>query len=80
MDAGEATLEVKPDYTNLGGRDCYHFVGSGKSVGAFDWFFKVRDRYESIVDRDAMIPWLFIRRVNERWIYYQSECQFQSLF
>ncbi|MBK6399389.1 MAG: DUF3108 domain-containing protein [Bacteroidetes bacterium] len=65
MDAGEATLEVKPDYTNLGGRDCYHFVGSGKSVGAFDWFFKVRDRYESIVDRDAMIPWLFIRRVNE---------------
>lgn len=65
MDAGEATLEVKPDYTTLGGRDCYHFVGSGKSVGAFDWFFKVRDRYESIVDKDAMIPWMFIRRVNE---------------
>ena len=56
MDAGEATLEVQPDYTNLGGRDCYHFVGTGKSVGAFDWFFKVRDRYESLVDKDAIIP------------------------
>ena len=65
MDAGEATLEVKSDYTNLGGRDCYHFVGNGKSVGAFDWFFKVRDRYESVVDKDAMVPWLFVRRVNE---------------
>ena len=65
MDAGEATLEVKSDFTNLGGRDCYHFIGTGKSVGAFDWFFKVRDRYESIVDKDAIIPWLFIRRVNE---------------
>lgn len=65
MDAGEATLEVKSDYTNLGGRDCYHFIGNGKSVGAFDWFFKVRDRYESVVDKDAMVPWMFIRRVNE---------------
>ena len=65
MDAGEATLEVKSYYTNLGGRDCYHFVGNGKSVGAFDWFFKVRDRYESVVDKDAMVPWLFVRRVNE---------------
>lgn len=65
MDAGEATLEVKSDLTNMGGRDCYHFVGNGKSVGAFDWFFKVRDRYESVVDKDALIPWLFVRRVNE---------------
>lgn len=65
VDAGEATLEVMPELTNLGGRECYHVVGSGKSVGAFDWFFKVRDRYESIVDKSAMVPWLFIRRVNE---------------
>ncbi len=65
LDAGEATLEVKPELTNLGGRECYHVVGNGKSVGAFDWFFKVRDRYESVVDKNAMIPWLFIRRVNE---------------
>jgi hypothetical protein len=65
VDAGEATLEIKPDYQKFGGRDCYHVVGSGKSVGAFDWFFKVRDRYESIVDKDAIVPWLFVRRVNE---------------
>ncbi|MBP7268885.1 MAG: DUF3108 domain-containing protein, partial [Bacteroidia bacterium] len=65
MDAGEATLEVKPELKNFGNRDCYHVVGTGRSVGAFDWFFKVRDRYESVIDKDAMLPWLFIRRVNE---------------
>ena len=65
MDAGEAILEVKSDLKNFGGRDCYHVVGTGSTVGAFDWFFKVRDRYESVVDKDAILPWMFIRRVNE---------------
>lgn len=65
VDAGEATLEVKNEMQNIGGRECYHMVGTGRSVGAFDWFFKVRDRYESIIDQKAMIPWLFVRRVNE---------------
>lgn len=65
FDAGEATLEVKEELQKFGGRDCYHMIGNGKSVGAFNWFFKVRDRYESIIDREAMVPWLFIRRVNE---------------
>ncbi len=65
MDAGEAILEVKSDLKSFGGRDCYHVVGTGNTVGAFDWFFKVRDRYESVVDKDAILPWLFIRRVNE---------------
>ena len=65
VDAGEASLEVKQDLQVFGGRECYHVIGSGKSVGPFNWFFKVRDRYESVVDKDAIIPWLFIRRVNE---------------
>jgi hypothetical protein len=65
VNAGEAQLEVKSDLKNFGGRECYQFVGTGKSVGAFDWFFKVRDRYESITDKQAMVPWFFVRRVNE---------------
>lgn len=65
IDAGVATLEVKEEMKKIGDRECYHVVGSGESVGAFDWFFKVRDRYESIIDKKAMIPWLFFRRVDE---------------
>jgi len=65
VDAGSAQLEVKSDLMNFGGRECYHVVGTGQTVGAFDWFFKVRDRYESIIDKHSIIPWMFIRRVNE---------------
>ncbi len=65
IDAGEARLEVSKDYKEFGGRTCYHVIGTGKSMGAFDWFFKVRDRYESYIDTQALVPWLFIRRVNE---------------
>ncbi len=65
VDAGEATLEVNSSMKNIGGRESYQVTGTGRTVGAFDWFFKVRDRYESIIDKQALIPWMFIRRVNE---------------
>ena len=65
IDAGEARLEVGRDYKDFGGRKCYHVIGTGRSMGAFDWFFKVRDSYESYIDTQAMVPWMFIRRVNE---------------
>jgi len=65
LDAGEAILEVKKEVRTFAGRDCYHVIGTGRTLGAFDWFFKVRDRYESVIDQQGMMPWLFIRRVNE---------------
>ena len=65
ISAGEGTLEVLPATQNFGGRTCYHVVGTGETVGAFNWFFKVRDTYESTIDSQAIIPWYFVRRVNE---------------
>ena len=50
ISAGEGTLEVLPEKQTFVGRVCYHVVGTGETVGAFDWFFKVRDTYESIID------------------------------
>ena len=32
---------------------------------SFNWFFKVRDRYETYIDEEALLPWAFIRRVDE---------------
>lgn len=65
IEAGVAIIEVKPEVEEIGGRKVYHVVGNGYSKGAFDFFFKVRDRYESYIDKDALLPWLFIRRVDE---------------
>jgi hypothetical protein len=65
MDAGTATLTVTDEERNLGGRKTFHIVGLGQSKGTFDWFFKVRDRYETYVDEKALVPWVFVRRISE---------------
>ena len=65
MDAGVAVLEVMPEIQEISGRKVYHIVGNGYSKGTFNWFFKVKDRYETYMDKDAMVPWYFVRRCNE---------------
>ena len=65
IDAGEAVLEVQESKIKAKGRNLFKVVGVGRSIRAFDWFFKVRDRYESYIDTESIIPWFFIRRVNE---------------
>ncbi|MBL0340245.1 MAG: DUF3108 domain-containing protein [Bacteroidetes bacterium] len=65
VDAGEARLEIKESFKEIGNRKSYHIVGLGTTKGAFDWFFKVRDRYETYLDFESLMPWVFIRRVDE---------------
>jgi hypothetical protein len=61
--AGEATFNVSLERYN--GKPVYHMVGIGKSFPFFDNFFKVRDRYESYVDTASLLPYKFIRNVDE---------------
>jgi hypothetical protein len=65
VDAGEAVLEVKKTDKKVKGRNLLHVVGTGRTLGAFNWVFKVRDRYESYIDSEGVFPWMFIRRVDE---------------
>lgn len=65
INAGTAKLEVRPLDHKIGGREVYHIVGTGKTKGAFDWVFKVRDTYETFLDVDGVFPWMFKRDVNE---------------
>jgi hypothetical protein len=63
MKAGEATLKVNEDV--IDGKPVYHIVGKGKTTGAISWFFKVKDRYESFIDKEKLIPYRFIRDIDE---------------
>ena len=76
IDAGIATLEVKPEIMDVSGRHVYHIVGNGYSRGTFDWFFKVRDRYETFIDKDALLPWMFVRRVYEGGVVINQDYTF----
>src|SRR3981081_2724999 len=61
--AGEATFTTTLERFN--GKTVYHCVGEGKSYSFFDNFFKVRDRYESYIDTANLVPYKFIRNIDE---------------
>jgi hypothetical protein len=65
MDAGETVLEVKSTSRKGANRPLYHVVGTGKTLGGFNAFYKVHDVYESYIDRKSIMPWYFVRNVDE---------------
>ena len=75
ISAGEAELKVTegPEYQ---GRPTWRVVGSGRSTGAFDWVFRVRDHYETHLDRDGLFPHRFIRSVREGGYRLEREIDF----
>jgi hypothetical protein len=62
--AGYATLSL-PDYLMQNGRPCLHVVAEAKTQVLFDPVFKVRDRLETFVDFDYLVPWRFEKHVQE---------------
>jgi len=65
VNACEATLELRETDLKIQGRTMLQAVGKGRSLGAFNTFYKVNDHYETYFDRDRVFPWIFIRRVSE---------------
>jgi hypothetical protein len=61
--AGEAVFTSSLERYN--GKAVYHLVGTGSTYSFFDGFFKVRDRYESYVDTTDLLPYKFVRNVDE---------------
>ncbi len=75
VEAGEVTFSV--DKQKHLGKDVYHFVGDGKTYPKYDWFYKVRDRYESYSDFVNLRPYRFIRDVEEGKVYYHNQYLFK---
>jgi hypothetical protein len=63
--AGYGTMTVENTEEKFNGRDAYHITVVGKSTRFFNLFMKVNDRFESYIDKEAFLPWKFIRRTRE---------------
>ena len=57
--AGEVVFEVK-DKGNQ-----YHISAVGRTLRSYDWIFKVRDYYDSFIEKETMRPKRTIRKVLE---------------
>ena len=76
IDAGDATISVAADTLKFNNRKTFHIVGIGNSRSAFDWFFKVRDRYDSWIDEETLLPQFFLRRINEGGFIINQDYRF----
>ncbi|MEZ4985840.1 MAG: DUF3108 domain-containing protein [Saprospiraceae bacterium] len=59
MSAGEVVFRVTEEGNE------YHFSARGRTYSSYDWFFKVRDNYDSYVSKENLLPRLSIRDIEE---------------
>lgn len=59
LSAGEVTFRVIDD------DDQYHLQVVGETYDSYDWFFKVRDYYDTWVQKDNLLPIMSIKSLEE---------------
>ncbi len=72
--AGDAVFTTQEK--NLGGQKVFHIKGDGKTLSSYEWFYKVRDMYETYVDQETLLPVRFIRDVNEGGMKFRHDVTF----
>ena len=59
LSAGEVTFTV-----NDTGND-YHVAVRGRTYPSYEWFYKVRDNYESYLDKETLLPKMHLKDIKE---------------
>lgn len=72
--AGDALFTVES--AQLSKESVYHISGVGRTLSSYDWFFKVRDKYETFLDRETFLPKRFIRDVQEGGVKFYHHVNF----
>ena len=62
-EVGEIKLSIKD--TTYQDKPAYEFVGLGETFKSWDWIFKVRDRFETVVDKNTLKPYVAVRDIKE---------------
>jgi hypothetical protein len=76
LTAGYATFSVAPALETYKGRKCYRLYGEGRSSTSFDWFYKVDDRFTSLMDYEAVMPWKYEKHWREGDYRYDDTVTF----
>jgi len=63
--AAETTLQVQETDVEFNGQDVQHLIAQGKTSGTFDIFYKVRNRYDSYIDKETLLPHLYTENIHE---------------
>lgn len=76
INSGNAQFTI--DQKEMNGHSAYHITGSGRTARSFEWFYKVRDKYETYVDKETLLPLRFIRNVSEGGMKFTNDVTFNQ--
>lgn len=62
--AGEAVFSI-PSVDTIQGRECYRVLFTVASTPTFSIFYRVDDRYETMLDKKGIFPWRFTQQIRE---------------
>ncbi len=65
VNAATAKMVISDDLAEINGRKCYKIEVTGRSVGMFDLFLKIRDTWGTYLDTASIITHKFYRKLQE---------------
>src|SRR3546814_46217 len=65
INAANGTLSVAPSSRKFNGNKAYHLKAEGKTISAVALFMKVKNRYESYINTETLLPYLFTESVKK---------------
>ncbi len=74
--AGEANFTTQKE--TLNGRNVFHITGDGQTYKSYDWIYRVRDRYETFIDTETLLPQKFLRNVDEGGYKFTNNVTFDQ--
>lgn len=76
VSAGEVEFSVNSINNNH--KNYLQYYATGKTLPKYDWFYKVRDVYEAVVDAENLLPLAFRREVNEGNTFIKEKYYFDA--
>lgn len=74
--AAEATLRVRDTDVKFDNKPVYQLTAEGRTAGTFNVFYKVRNRYDSYVDRTELVPYLYTENIREASYHRNDKARF----
>lgn len=74
--AAEATIKVLPSDMKFDGKPTYRLEVDSRTSGTFDIFYKIRDHYDSYIDKTELTPYFYQENIREASYRRQDKARF----
>ncbi|MFW0714273.1 DUF3108 domain-containing protein [Pedobacter sp. N23S346] len=76
--AAEATIKVTNSDLKFDNKPTYRISVDAQTSGTFDVFYKIRDRYDSYIDKTDLLPYFYQENIREASYKRQDKARFNQ--